>query len=373
MNRVLLTTLFSGYNYGSSLQAYATKCLIEDLGYDCILVARRSLLKGRDIRLGKLITILWRTLLTADPKTLMAYKSSYQKSLIGDSAQRFEAFENQYLQPKRFSWNGLKNEAKDAVACVAGSDQLWDPTSLYIDPLYYLRFVVKYKRVSFATSMGHNFISHYNKKKLKRWISEFQRISVREDSGVRLIKDLCGRKVLQVLDPTLLLDGDMWRSKLTVSKLEEKYILAYFLDEPSEKAKNCIRRLKEKLQCQVIAIPYEHADMNYANKVVPTGPLDFLSLVDNAEIVVTDSFHGTAFSINLHTPFFVFDRNYGTAHSQNSRVESILKKVNLMNRYEPAEERTDELTVEFSNSDEILNTEREIAKMYLSESIESCK
>ena len=84
MNKILLTTLFSGYNYGSSLQEFATKSIIEELGCECELVARKSLVKGRDIRLGKLMTILWRTLLTVDTKTLKAYKSSYQKTLIAD-------------------------------------------------------------------------------------------------------------------------------------------------------------------------------------------------------------------------------------------------------------------------------------------------
>lgn len=217
--------------------------------------------------------------------------------------KRFEDFEENYLQPQRMSWKLLKEEAKIAIACVAGSDQLWNPTSLYVDPMYYLRFAPKGKRISFATSLGHDFIAPFNEEKLKKWINEVDCISVREDSGVKLIKNLCGRTALHLLDPTLLLDGNTWRNYLAIPRQKSKYILAYFLDAPSEQAKQCIGRLKEKFQCEVIAIPYEHTDMSYADKLVPSGPLDFLSLVDNAEMVVTDSFHGTAFSINLHTPF----------------------------------------------------------------------
>ena len=373
MRKVLLATLFSGYNYGSSLQAYATKYIIENLGYNCDLVARKSLVKGRNIHLGKLFSIFWRTLRTTDSKTLRAYRSSYQKSLIGDSTYRFEAFEKQFLKPKRLFWSELKKEAKMAAACVAGSDQLWDPTTLYVDPMYYLRFAPKDKRISFATSMGHDFVAKYNEKKLRKWISEVKHLSVREDSGVKLIKELCGRDALHLLDPTLLLDGETWRKKLEIQKQKNKYILAYFLDAPSQQAKCCINNLKKKYQCDVIAIPYEHEDMSYATNVVPTGPLEFLSLVDNAVAVVTDSFHGTAFSINLHTPFFVFDRNYGTAHSQSSRVISLLKKVGLIERYEPSEETNTEINLDFTHSDEILTAEREIAKRYLQESVMSCR
>lgn len=370
MQKILLTTLFSGYNYGSSLQAFATKTIIDDLGYECELVARKSIVKGRDIRLGKLFTILWRTLLTLDLKTMSAYKSSYQKSLIGDSADRFAAFEKKYLKPRRFTWAELKKESCTAVACVTGSDQLWDSTSLYVDPMYYLRFASYDKRISFATSLGHEFVPKYNKTKLRIWISEFQHLSVREDSGVSLIKLLCDREALHLLDPTLLLNGDSWRGILGIQKQKRKYILAYFLDAPSQQAKRCINHLKEKYLCDVIAIPYEHEDMSYATEVQPTGPLEFLGLVDNAVAVVTDSFHGTAFSINLHTPFFTFDRNYGTAHSQSSRVVSLLKKLELLDRYEPKEHMN--LDIDFSNAETILNAEREIAKKYLKNAIESC-
>ena len=370
MQKVLLTTLFSGYNYGSSLQTFATKTIIENFGYECELVARKSIIKGSNIRLGKLFAILWRTLLTFDLKTVEAYKSSYQKSLIGNSADRFADFEKRYLSPKRFTWAELKKEACNAMACIAGSDQLWDTTSLYVDPMYYLRFAPQNKRISFATSMGHEFVPKYNETKLKEWISEFKHLSVREDSGVRIIKELCGRDAAHLLDPTLLLNGKTWREKLEIQKQNNKYILAYFLDAPSQQAKACIAKLKDTYQCDVIAIPYKHEDMSYATQWEPTGPLDFLKLVDNAIAVVTDSFHGTAFSINLHTPFFVFDRNYGTAHSQSSRVVSLLKKLNLLDRYEAKDYTNSSLN--FDHAEDILNVEREMGKKYLRNAIESC-
>ncbi len=370
MGKVLLTTLFSGYNYGSSLQAFATKFIIEKLGYECELVARKSIVKGRDFRLGKLFTILWRTLLTFDLKTLKAYRSSYQKSLVGDSAKRFAEFEQSYLKPQRFAWRELKKEAGDSVACIAGSDQLWDSTSLYVDPMYYLRFAPMSKRISFSTSMGHEFVPTYNVSKLRKWISEFNCLSVREDSGVKLIKELCGRDSFHLLDPTLLLNGETWRKELETPQKEKPYVLAYFLDTPSPQAKLCINKLKKSYQCDVIAIPYEHEDMSYASKIVPTGPLEFLSLVDHATAVVTDSFHGTAFSINLHTPFFVFDRNYGSAHSQSSRVVSLLKKLELLDRYEPQENIP--LDLDFAHAEHILDVERKTAISYLKEAINSC-
>lgn len=368
MNKVLLTTVFSGYNYGSSLQAFAGKTLLNGLGYDCQLVAMKSLVKGRDIRLKKLATILWRSLTikgTSGSKSLNTYQSSYSKTMIGDSTTRFAKFTDEILKPSYLSWIELQRLAKECKACFAGSDQIWNSSTMYIDPLYYLRFAPAEKRVSFAPSFGRDFIADYNRELMGKWISEFAHISIREDSGVRLIKELTGRDAVHLVDPTLMLDGEIWRKTLNITKRESNYILAYFLDKPSEKARAAIKDMKEKLGCEVVAIPYQFDEMDYCDKIVPTGPIEFLDLIDNAKCVLTDSFHGTAFSINFHTPFFVFERNYGSAHSQNSRVESLLKKMNMKDRYEPNNAVSAMDKIDFNYSETILLAERKRASDFL--------
>lgn len=371
-NKVLLTTVFTGFNYGSSLQAFAGKTLLKSLGYECELVAQKSLVKGRDIRLGKLLTILTRSLLLrgkSGSKSLATYQGSYSKEMIGDSSARFAKFTEEYLKPKYLSWNGLKKEAAECVACFAGSDQIWNSSTMYVDPMYYLRFAPAEKRIALAPSFGRDFIADYNQKKMGKWISEFAHVSVREDSGVKLIKDVADKDAIQLVDPTLMIGGDTWRNSLNVEDKDGNYILAYFLDKPSEKALAAIKQIKEKMDCEVIGIPYKFEDMNYCDKIVPTGPIEFLDLINNAICVLTDSFHGTAFSINLHTPFYVFGRAYGSAHSQNSRVESILRKMNMTDRFEPADVFTTMNEVDFEYSEKVLAEERQKAKDYIINSI----
>ncbi len=368
MNKVILTTVFSGYNYGSSLQALAGKTILNELGYDCQLVAMKSLVKGRDIRLKKLATILWRSLTvkgTSGSKSLDSYQSSYDKTMIGDSAARFAKFTDEVLQPSYLSWSELQRLAKECKACFAGSDQIWNSTTMYVDPLYYLRFAPAEKRVAFAPSFGRDFIADYNKEIMGKWIAEFAHISVREDSGVRLINELTGRDAVNLVDPTLMLDGEMWRKTLKITKILSNYILAYFLDKPSEKARTAIKDMKEKLGCEVIAIPFQFDEMDYCDKVVPTGPIEFLTLINNAKCVLTDSFHGMAFSINFHTPFYVFERNYGSAHSQNSRVESLLIKMNMEDRFDPNNAVPAMDKIDFNYSETILLTERKLAIDFL--------
>lgn len=378
MEKVLLTTVFSGYNYGSSLQVLATKTILKELGYDCRLVAMKSLIKGRDIRIRKLITILIRSWLIRGKNganALSTYKGSYNKVMIGDSVTRFEQFTNEYLEPHYMSWNSMKRLAKECIACFAGSDQIWNSSTMYVDPMYYLRFAPAEKRIAFAPSFGRDFVAEYNKKKMSKWISDFAYLSVREDSGVRLIKELTGRDAIHLIDPTLMVKGETWKNTLNLQNKQENYILTYFLDKPSESARKAIAELKETLKCEVIAIPYQFDDMSYCDKVVPTGPIEFLDLINNAKCVLTDSFHGTAFSINLHTPFYVFGRNYGTAHSQNSRIESILKMMNMQDRFEQKDIVGQLKAINFEVSEQILSDERNKSRNYIINTINgrNCK
>ena len=369
MNRkVLLTTVFSGYNYGSSLQALASKIILHEMGYDCQLVAQKSLVKGRDIRFGKLLTILTRSLLLRGKngsKALSTYQGSYNKTMVGNSAERFARFTEEILQPQYLSWKGLEKAAKECKACFAGSDQIWNSSTMYVDPMYYLRFAPSEKRVAFAPSFGRDFIADYNKEKMSKWISGFAHLSVREDSGVCLIKGMTGKEAVQLVDPTLMVDGKTWKCTLGIADKSENYILAYFLDKPSEKARKVILELKEALNCKVIGIPYKFDDMSYCDEQVPSGPIEFLDLINNAKCVLTDSFHGTAFSINLHIPFYVFGRAYGSAHSQNSRVESLLKKMNMKDRYEPNNAVSALDIIDFNYSETILLAERKRARDFL--------
>ena len=164
--KALLTTVFSAFNYGSCLQALAGKQIIQKAGYKCDLVRLKSLVKGRDVRLGKLITILYRSIFLKKNNALKTFGTSYNKAFVKGTEEKFFAFTDEYLKPVNVSWDGLKHMAKDAVACFSGSDQIWNSSTLYVDPLYYLRFAPKYKRIALSPSFGRDFIADYNKEKM---------------------------------------------------------------------------------------------------------------------------------------------------------------------------------------------------------------
>lgn len=372
-HRILLTTVFSAFNYGSSLQALAGKHIIYKVGYEAELVKLKSLVKGRDVRLGKLITILFRSLFLKKNNALKTYGTSYKKSLVAGTEEKFFSFTDEYLKPQELSWSELKRMSKTVTACFSGSDQIWNSSTLYVDPMYYLRFAPQYKRVALSPSFGRDFIADYNKDKMRAWIGEYPYLSVREDSGVKLIKELTGKDAQHLLDPTLIVNAEEWKNILGIEDARKDYILAYFLDEPSAIAKQSLKDLKEKMNCEVVAIPYLFEKMDYCDRVVAAGPKEFVELVANAKVVCTDSFHGTVFAINMHIPFFTFEREYGSANKQSERVLSILRKVNMLERYQPRNvaEAIDE--VDFKHSEDVLNKEREKAYGYVSDAINSIK
>ena len=372
-NKAILTTVFSAFNYGSCLQALAGKQIIQKTGYECDLVRLKSLVKGRDVRLGKLITILYRSFFLKKNNALKTYGTSYNKAFVQGTEEKFFAFTDEYLKPINVSWGGLKHMAKDAVACFSGSDQIWNSSTLYVDPLYYLRFAPKYKRIALSPSFGRDFIADYNKKKMSEWISDYPYLSVREDSGVKLIKEITGREVLHLLDPTLIVNADEWRNILSIEDKPKDYVLAYFLDKPSALAMESLKAIKEKLNYKIIAIPYKFENMDYCDELVAVGPKEFVELVANAKVVCTDSFHGTVFAINMHTPFFTYEREYGSANKQSERVLSILRKVDMLDRYQPKNVVEELNNLDFEHSEEILNVERKKAYDYVNNAINSIK
>lgn len=371
--KVILTTVFSAFNYGSSLQALAGKRIIEKTGYECELVKLKSLIKGRDVRIGKLMTILFRSIFLNKNNSLKTYNNSYNKTLVEGTECKFVNFTDTYLKPQEVTYGELKRMAEESIACFSGSDQIWNSSTLYVDPLYYLRFAPQYKRVALSPSFGRDFIADYNKEKMRKWIIDYPYLSVREDSGVKLIKELTGRDAMHLLDPTLIINSVEWKSILCIEDKPNDYILAYFLDEPSDYAKKCLKKLKEKLDCKILAIPYKFEYMDYSDSIIAAGPKEFVELVANAKVVCTDSFHGTVFAINMHTPFFTYEREYGSANKQSERVLSILRKVDMLDRYQPKNVVGELNNLDFEHSEEILNAERKKAYDYVNNAINSIK
>lgn len=367
--KIGIATVYTGYNYGSSLQAYATKMILRNMGYEGeLLKLDGSLIPGRDVRPGKLLITALRSLIhTGSLKTLKNYRQSMSKELPEESVKKFGEFTRDALSPRLISGGALKKAAhsQEYKAFVCGSDQIWNSEVFYVDPFYYLRFAPVNKRIAFAPSFGRDFVPEYNKKTIARYVSDIPCKSVREISGAGLIRELTGSDAQVLLDPTLVMSADEWTHSLGMAEKGggEKYLLAYFLDKPSRKAEETVLAIARKFGLKIVGLPYRFENCPWEN-AAGAGPKEFVEYIRNASAVCTDSFHGTAFSLNFNVPFCTFNRNYGNAGEQSARIRSILELTGMTARYEP--ESIDEcMTLDFQHVNAVLTQEREKAHAYL--------
>lgn len=324
-------------NFGSVLQVLALVEAVKKFGYDVdVIWERGSIIANYDFRPKKILSIILKLIMY--PKLL--------KNIIGDikdvshqkyseqTKSAFSLFVEKYCPCKYYTHGDLSKVAKSNVYSffICGSDQVWCSTTLYPDPLMYLRFVPKHKRVAYAPSLGRNYIPAYNKRILKRYISDITKISTRELDSARLINQLIDREVPVVLDPTLLFDISFWLNFALPIK-ETNFILCYFLDIPSnEVIKQISLYAKGKtvigLRSRLEALENMGIEVNYPE----CGPGEFLSYIAHADFVFTDSYHGMLFSINFQKEFCSIARNY-SVYDQSSRQKSILEQLEIKDRY----------------------------------------
>lgn len=326
-------------NFGSVLQVYALCEAIKRLGYHSEVVWQSgNMSKNQDIRPVKVIRTLLRLcshplLLWSTVKAIIDAKSQVIDELKEKKFNDFvdANFVQSFYDPEEIT----KMAATDKFyKFVCGSDQIWSSTTLYPDPMMYLRFAPKGKRVAYAPSLGRNYIPNYNKKILKKYISDVPCLSVREDEGRRLIKELTGRDALVVADPTLLLSSRDWDSLKIEIETPGNYVLCYFLDTPSDDVKTNICKYAS-LSGRDIVVLGKLNNLNYPQNKIHfpvAGPGEFLHLISNASMVITDSYHGMLFAINYRKKFWSVERAY-SQYDQSSRQLTVLSRLDLKERY----------------------------------------
>ena len=229
-------------------------------------------------------------------------------------------------------------------AVLVGSDQLWLPANIAAD-YYTLGFVPdSVNTIAYATSFGQETLPRGSERAAMRFLPHIRHISVRERSGQKLVAKFTGRRVPVVADPTLLFDGREWMDvQQSAPLLEGNYIFCYFLgDNPPHR--QFASRLAEATGCRIAALPhvdeYVRSDEDYADEALwSVGPDGFLNLIRNAQWVLTDSYHCSAFSMQYEKKFFTFRRfNRRTTQSTNSRLDTLFEQCGLADRLLTGEE-----------------------------------
>lgn len=318
-------------NFGACLQAYALQTVITNLGLDCEIIKYTPIKSLKEY--GFLFSSArWiRKHIKAIKNTAYKYEN-YRHP-------KFKKFRKKYLKFSKTNYlteSSLYKTPPLYDVYIVGSDQIWNP-NLYggrNNRAYFLDFAPdNVKCIAYAPSIGTSEISADCSKDMAKLLAKFDAVSVREIDGKRIIDEVsdCGCRV--VLDPTLLIDAEHWKLMIRERIIPENYIFVYlFGNRDYERA--FIEYVNKSLNLKIVTIPFNDKEYN-SNfmKIKKAGPLEFLNLIKYASLVITDSFHATAFSLNLNVPFYTLLRNTKSdKNNMNSRLISILSLVNKQDR-----------------------------------------
>lgn len=366
-------------NYGSALQCYALKSEIEKNGYVCEIMGESFPGVDKYNHYAKELKSIF-LISIQHPSYLMKYimlrkAVKYSTNCLSkESDLRLNLFCESVLQPRKYSYGHMKKLAlEDKYKCfIAGSDQIWSGNQK-MNNVFFLKFAPPEKRIAFAPSFGTENIDSFNIRSFKREIRKFKKLSVREQRGQEIVKELTGLDVPRIADPTFLKTREEWTEFAKESQLlNGKYILVHFLDEPNDTVIQCLRNLSSETGYRTISFAYPHSVFqsisNY--QFVDGDPRDYVALIEHAEYVLTDSFHTTLFSVIFGRKFFTFVRQYRHSRSQQSRITTLLELVEYNDRFiQTIEGFKAELNAELHSCDTILEREREKAKNYLTDAI----
>lgn len=338
MKKVGIVSCYFKDNYGSMLQAYATKKILDNnnIPNETITIGgNKGFKKGK---LKYYITQIFNFSFIKTKFGMIKFKFDkiFNKELkknVAIRTNKYKEFRKEFnMSVSTTTYEDLTKLAKENYSdVVVGSDQLWLPVNVVAD-YYTLNWVPdNINKISYATSFGVSTVPKKYKELYEKFLKRINHLSVREDTGVKLVKELSKKKATLVCDPTILLTKSEWEEIATPKRIiKDKYILCYFLGKNIEHRKFA-ERLKRETGYKIVSLNHADEYVKYSDvyaDIIPydIGPKEWINLIKNAEYVCTDSFHGIVFSLLFNKIFFDFRRHSATnKNSTNSRIDSLLK------------------------------------------------
>jgi len=336
MNKIALISVHNDPNYGSALQAYALAYLIKREGRDCEYINYTPI--ANQTGLKRWIKELVKTILKFI-RVIKETPSEYSYWHTPEFMEYRRVFTNFHdlripFSEKLYNPNSIHEANNNYERFIVGSDQTWSPyVTRAKNNINFLRFVEKGKiRGSYAPSLGTCHLSEEYMSSLKEHLSGFDYLSCRESHNAHVLTKQIGKEVHYVLDPTLLVSSDEWLNIAESIEMPSKYILCYILG-----TKKCISDYAENLgNTKKLPVFYIVSRPEYQNKVYSlhnVTPGQFITLISKATYIVTDSFHGSLFSINFNRQFYAFTKRAAVEGSiDNDRIGDFLEVVGLPER-----------------------------------------
>ena len=366
MKKIGLVTIVDYKNYGNRLQNYAAQQVLRSIGCEVTTIVNKPANKADgkvnkkfvDKLKGKSFSDLVRIVINRINRN--KHKKAFNKKV-----QAFKSFSSMNINESDFIITVdliPENLGESFDYFIVGSDQVWNPIYRKGSPIDFLTFAPQNKRVAYASSFGiaeipDKYISQYTK-----WLSEFNHLSVREDAGAEIIKNLANREASVLVDPTVMLTKEEWLKIAKPHKLKPSnhFLLTYFLGEIPKEVKMLINKLSREYKLEIVNLGSYKQIERYA-----ADPSEFIDYINSANIFLTDSFHGAVFSIILEKQFIVFNR-VSKVPSMNSRIDTLLTKFSLINRkWESVKQSQDYFGADFSHTGPIFEYERSKAYSYL--------
>lgn len=353
-------------NYGSVLQSYATQTALENLGYNPVCINYyRSDEKPKEL----VHTLLQCSHWNKNFLTRMFYMAT-QKPVYSYAGKRFENY-RKIVKVTDKEYNNeqqLKDDIPKADIYLTGSDQVWNTiTCDKIDPVFFMSFLKdEHKRVAYAASFGSASVKDEDKELIASLLKKYSSIAVRENSGVKIANSL-GVEAKQVLDPTFLLSKQEWEKLLPKRECNEKYVLVYQL-HPNKKFDKYAKDFAKSKGLKLYRISHCFHHAIRSGKFISCPPIEeFMWYIKNAEYFLTDSFHGTAFSIGFNTQFVnVLPSKY------SERISSILQLIGYEDRILQSYDdfNITDNRIDYSRVNKIIEAERNNSYQILKEMLE---
>ena len=360
--KIKTITCHDVYNAGASLQAFALMKYLIDLGHDVEIIDYKPDYLSKHYNLLAINNpkyehsfLKYPYIIAKLPSRLVSLKSKRKKD--------FDEFKREYLKvtKKYTSYSQLVKNPPKGDIYIAGSDQIWNTFFKNgFDPAFYMQFGNKnVLRMSYAASFAVDEDHYTFNDKIKKWLDNVDKISVREQSGINILKKYYQINGTRVLDPVFLLSVDDWNlisNKVKGSK--EHYIFINDFDG-SELIKSIALTLAKEKNLKIAALQ----SIGYEDYILDEnlGPLGFLNAIANAEYVISNSFHACAFSIIFHKKFFVVNRE----ENINARIDDLLELFNLNICKINANNSIDDILINWNEVDEIVESQRENSIAFL--------
>lgn len=369
--KIGIITWFTGPNYGTNLQAIALQFYLRKQGYEVEIVnceVESEYNKNRKTAIERIEYFPEKWAQRFARRVFFKKEKAIRDEKLAKSIQK-----NCVLTRRCENEQDLVEVFNSFDLLVCGSDQIWNPN--WYHRFYYADYDgVTTRKISYAPSMGVTRIIDEVVPEIRRSVSKFDAVSVREENAVEMLAPYAKKRPVVVVDPTLLLNADDWAMLLppTGKAPKDDYVLGFFI-ESNYKHFRATKKFADQKKMKYVFVPYSGVSyFQIGDRHADAGLEDLLELIRNARYIITDSFHITVFSIIHRKQFYSFMRYRENPNTcTNSRIQNLLHMAGLENRELAfgTREIKEEPDIEYASHVKMLKQEIDKSKVFLHESV----